>query len=143
MTQVLGLRPCLLLLLLIPWHLLATSNRYATVYVYRPAQLTAMARTPSIYVDGVEIARLHDGTYLKFEVAPGRHVITGASYVKGHASLSFEPGGEYFVEVKAGLANAVVGGGAMRLRVVQQQQALKEMAKLREVDLNPRKPPKP
>jgi hypothetical protein len=139
-TRVLGFS---LILLFLAGPSVATNNRYATVYVYRPAQLTAMARRPSIYVDRMEIARLHDGTYLKFEVAPGQHLITSARYVKGRPSLNFEPGREYFFEVKGRFANAVIGGGAMKLRGVPQQQAVKEMERLREVDLNQPKFPKP
>jgi Protein of unknown function (DUF2846) len=135
-TQALGS----ILLLFIAVPLLANDSRNATVYVYRPAAFTAMAKRPSIYVDGADIARLPSGTCLKFEVAPGQHSISSATYVDGRPNLNFESGREYFFQVKPRLARAAVGGPAMKLREVPQQEAVKEIEKLKEVDVNQPRP---
>jgi len=49
----------------------------ATVYVYRPhALMKGRASHPSVYLDGKEVARIHQGTFVAFEVAPGKHIVT-------------------------------------------------------------------
>jgi hypothetical protein len=140
-TRVLG---NILLLLFVAAPLLAIDSGDATVYVYRPSRLPAMARRPSIYIDGVEIARLGSGMYLKFEVAPGRHLITSATYVEGNPFLNFESGKEYFFRLKIGsAAKGVFGWAEIKLQEVPQQQAVKELEKLKQGKVTPPKPKSP
>lgn len=115
---------------------LATDSHNATVYVYRTSGFTASAKRPSIYVDGVEIARLHDGTYLKFELTLGQHLITSATYVEGSQYLNFESGRQYFFQVKVSSgAKAAFGAALMKLFETPRPKALKDIEKLKETDL--------
>ena len=55
----------------------------ATIHVYRDAaKLYAAAVSPSIYVDGREVARLSNGHYFEVRVTPGPHVIS-MEYTRG------------------------------------------------------------
>lgn len=128
----------LLVVMFVAVSLLASDSRYATVYVYRPSHFAAMPKRPSIYVDGKEIGRLHNGRYLRFEVAPGQHLITSATYVEGSPYLTFESGRQYFFEMKVRSgpqAGLPPGGAVMKLLEVQQQQALKQIEKLKSADV--------
>jgi hypothetical protein len=141
-TRVLGLI-LILLLWFIALPLLAIDGRNATVYVYRPAALTGMAKRPSIYVDGLEIARLRSGMYLTFDIAPGRHLITSANYVEGNPSLNFESGKKYFFQLKVrSFAKTALGiGPPMSLLETPEPQALKDIETLKKTDVN--QAPKP
>jgi Protein of unknown function (DUF2846) len=108
-------------------------NGNAIVYVYRPHRFTAAAKNPSIYVDGREISRLHNGTYLKFEVAPGQHSLTSASYVEGDPFESFQAGREYFFRLQTGSwVKGAVGRAEMKLLAVPKEQGTVEIEKLKE-----------
>ena len=122
-----------LLLLFVGGASLATVSHNATVYVYRPSHLTGSARSPSIYIDGVEIARLHNGTYLRFDLAAGQHLITSATYVEGSPYLKFEAGKEYFFRLKVGsAAKGAVGLAEWKLLEIPQQLAVTEIEKLKQ-----------
>jgi len=48
-----------------------------TIYVYRPhALMKARASHPSVYLDGKEVARIHQGTFVAFAAEPGKHMVT-------------------------------------------------------------------
>lgn len=75
----------------------ADAPQTATVYVYRPhAFMKARASWPSVYLDGKEVARIHQGTFVVFETEPGKHMVTlGRSEVGQLREM--EPGkSEYF-----------------------------------------------
>jgi len=79
---------------------MASDSGNAIVYVYRPHRFTASAKRPSIYVDGREIGRLHNGTYLKLDVAPGHHLLTSAAYVEGQQYETFSQAKSIFFACK-------------------------------------------
>lgn len=49
----------------------AGDNAFLTVY--RKKRIVGMALNTSVYVDGVEVAELDPGTYVKVRVSPGTH----------------------------------------------------------------------
>jgi hypothetical protein len=121
---------------------MASDSGNAIVYVYRPHRFTASAKRPSIYVDGREIARLHNGTYLKFELAPGQHLLTSAAYVEGDPYENFQAGKEYFFLLQTGSwAKGAVGRAEMKLLSVPKEQGTAEIEKLKEGQVA--RPPKP
>ncbi len=116
--------------------LVAADSSNAIVYVYRPHRFTGAAKRPSIYVDGTEIARLHNGTYLKFELAPGHHLLTSAAYVEGNPYLNFQAGKDYFFRLQTGSwVKGTVGRAEMKLLLVPEQQGIAETDKLKREQL--------
>ena len=112
---------------------MATDSGKATVYVYRVNRLVASGKRPSIYVDGREIGRLHNGTYMKFEVAPGHHLLTRAAYVEGDQYGDFEAGKEYFFRLQIGSwAKGLVGRAELKLLAVPKEQGTTEIEKLKQ-----------
>src|SRR5690349_9365783 len=112
---------------------MASEDGNAIVYVYRPYRFTGAARNPSIYVDGREISRLNNGTYLKFEVAPGQHSLTSASYVEGDPYENFQVGKEYFFRLQTGSwVKGMVGRAEMKLLAVPKEKGTVDIEKLKE-----------
>ena len=112
---------------------MASDDGNAIVYVYRPHRFTTAVKNPSIYVDGREITRLHNGTYLKFEVAPGQHLLTSATYVEGEPYENFQAGKEYFfrLQTESWVKGAVRRVG-MKFLAVPKEQGTAEIKKLKE-----------
>ena len=121
---------------------MASDSGNAIVYVYRPHRFTASAKRPSIYVDGREIGRLHNGTYIKLDVTPGHHLLTSAAYVEGQQYEDFQAGKEYFFRLQTGSwAKGAVGRAEMKLLAVPREQGTTEIEKLKEGQL--KQPSKP
>src|SRR5450755_706192 len=71
-------------------------ERDATVTVYRPyCRFVGIALSPSIYSDGIELQRLHNGTVFTATLPPGKHMITAGRSEVGQF-VDFEPGQKYF-----------------------------------------------
>lgn len=105
----------------------------ATVCVYRAhALMKARASHPSVYLDGKEVARIHQGTFVMFEVQPGKHLITlGRSEVGQLREM--EPGkNQYF---RFGHRNllliGVTGAQPFTLTEVSEETAREEMKDLK------------
>lgn len=68
----------------------------STLYVYRAnAKIKGVASHPSIYCDGIELTRLHTGTFFKTTIPPGKHVITMGRTEVGQF-LDMESGKDYY-----------------------------------------------
>ena len=71
----------------------------ALVYVYRKKNFGTRNMQPSVYADGVEIARMDDGKYFIIKLAPGKHTI---EVNKGHsgAEVDMKAGEQYYFRVE-------------------------------------------
>lgn len=76
----------------------------AILLFYRESRFVGGALRPSIYVDGVEVAYLSSGSYLKVAVTPGDHAIY-ADKKDDELTLPVESGRTYYfrVGIRAGL----------------------------------------
>lgn len=66
---------------------------------YRKKRIVGLALNTSVYVDGVEVAELDPGTYVKVKVAPGSHKVW-ADEEDDAFTLSTEAGKTYFVRME-------------------------------------------
>ncbi len=71
---------------------------------YRKKRFGGRALNTSIYVDGVEIAELDPGTYIKVPLAPGKHSLH-SDEEKDAFDVTVAPGQDYYfaVNLKAGM----------------------------------------
>jgi hypothetical protein len=60
----------------------------ATLVFYRPKRFMGSGLTPSIYVDGKQVARLDNGRYFSLKVVAGKHLVE--SSMKSHAGLEVD-----------------------------------------------------
>ena len=76
----------------------------AVMTVYREKRVLGMALNTSIYVDGVEVAELDPGTYIRIKLTPGSHRVW-ADEERDAMPLLAEAGKTYFfrMELVAGL----------------------------------------
>jgi hypothetical protein len=68
----------------------------ATIHVYRARRVAGMALHPSIYCDGVELQRLHNGTFFTASLPSGKHMISAGRSEAGQF-IDLEPGKQYFL----------------------------------------------
>lgn len=108
----------------------ATATETTTLVFYRPKRYWGSALTPSIIIDGVDVARLDNGRYFAITVPAGKHKI--------ESSMKHDP---LEIEVKAGqvqylemviLAGTWKGGG--RLIPTAEADGLKAAGKLKPLD---------
>ena len=80
------------------------STEMVTVYIYRPKKIVGGALEPSVYCDGVELARMDNGRYLMLKLAPGKHIIHMTDDKKGY-ELNMGGGQTYYfrVGIEAGM----------------------------------------
>ncbi|HPW56964.1 MAG: DUF2846 domain-containing protein [Thermoanaerobaculaceae bacterium] len=71
----------------------------AVLTFYRKKRIVGLALNTSVYVDGVEVAELDPGTYVKVKVAPGAHQVW-ADEEKDAFTLTAEAGKTYFVRME-------------------------------------------
>src|SRR5260370_2941871 len=57
----------------------------ATVFIYRPEKLLGKALEPSVFCDGVELARMDNGPYFALRLKPGKHIVHMTDKKKGFA----------------------------------------------------------
>jgi hypothetical protein len=76
----------------------------ATVYIYRPKKMLGGALEPSVYCDGVELARMDNGRYFVLKLAPGKHIIHMTNEKKGY-ELNMAAGQTYYfrIGIEAGM----------------------------------------
>lgn len=76
----------------------ANTGEPATVYIYRPNKLFGKALEPSVFCDGVELARMDNGRYLTLKLKPGRHTIHMTDEKKGF-DIDIRSGEEYYFRI--------------------------------------------
>lgn len=76
----------------------------ATVYIYRPKKILGGALEPSVYCDGVELARMDNGRYFVLKLTPGKHIIHLTNEKKGY-ELNMAAGQTYYfrIGIEAGM----------------------------------------
>lgn len=70
----------------------------ATVYIYRPNKWVGRALEPSVFADGVELARMDNGRFLTLRLTPGRHLIHMTDKKKGY-DINVGAGEVYYFRV--------------------------------------------
>jgi len=103
----------------------------ATLVLYRPKRFMGSGLTPSVYVDGKQVARLDNGRFFSVKVDPGKHVVE--SSMKSHAGLELDlkPREVTYLEMVI-LAGNWRGGG--RLIPTPAEDAKVAMKKLKPLD---------
>jgi hypothetical protein len=122
----------LLLLLLSAAALAMDDSEKVTVYVYRYKQFAGSGLEPSVFADGVQLARMDNGRYFLVKVAPGKHTFTSNDKQAG-IEFDAKPGQSYYVRVDIA-AGFMKGHG--RLTMVAAEQGEYEVKKLKPLDAN-------
>jgi hypothetical protein len=73
----------------------AEAAQGAVLLVYREKRFAGAILNTSVFVDGVEVADMDNGTYLKVKVTPGDHTICGDEK-KDELALTIEAGKTYY-----------------------------------------------
>jgi hypothetical protein len=109
-----------------------TKPATATVHVYRPKHVVGMALKPSIYFDGVEIHRLHNGTFFVVSLPSGKHMLTAGRSEVGQL-VELEAGKDYYFAFghKNWAVTAVANRQPITLSLVSVEEAQREMVGLR------------
>lgn len=85
----------------------AAGETKAIVHVYRKKNFNSRNMQPSVYVDGVEVARMDDGKFFIIKLDPGKHSV---EVNKGHsgAEIDFKAGEHYYfrIDIKPGFLKA-------------------------------------
>ena len=71
----------------------------ALVTVYRKKRIVGLALHTSVYVDGVEVAELENGAYVRLAIAPGPHALY-ADEERDTIKVDLEAGREYFFRME-------------------------------------------
>jgi hypothetical protein len=71
----------------------------ALVTVYRKKRIVGLALHTSVYVDGVEVAELENGAYVRLAIAPGPHVLY-ADEEKDAIKVDLEAARQYFYRME-------------------------------------------
>ncbi|MFB3813768.1 MAG: DUF2846 domain-containing protein [Terriglobales bacterium] len=100
------------------------------VVFFRPKRFTGGGLTPSVYVDGQQIARLDNGRYFSLHVTSGKHQIS-SSMKHSPLDLQLKPGETVYLEMVI-LAGNWRGGG--RFIPASAEDALKGIKKLKPLD---------
>lgn len=73
----------------------ALAQDTSTIHVYRPSHVVGKLLKPSIYYDGIELQRLHNGTFFVTDVPSGKHMITSGRSEVG-LLVDLQPGQHYY-----------------------------------------------
>ena len=76
---------------------LSAPGTKATVYFYRYKQFMGSALEPSVYADGVELARMDNGRFFAAQLDPGQHIFY--SNDNQSVQLDLQGGEDYFIRV--------------------------------------------
>jgi hypothetical protein len=112
-----------------------TKPETATIHVYRPkAVLKGRGLHPSIYFDGVELHRLHQGMFFVASIPSGKHMITVGRSEAGQF-IDFEPGKQYYFRFghKNILVTALSNRQPITLSLVSADEAESEIHDLKEI----------
>ena len=99
----------------------------AVVFVYRPSKLVGAALEPSVFCDGVEVARMDNGRYFVLLLDPGEHRIHTTQDYK-RVDLKLGAGEVAFVRVRIE-TGMMKGRGNVYL--ADESDAAKELKKLK------------
>lgn len=107
-----------------------TGSGPAVVYVYRHKNFGTRNMQPSVYVDGVEVARMDDGKFFIIKLDPGKHTV---EINKGHsgAEIDMKPGEPYYFRVE------IIPGfwkGRGQITYMQKEQGALELKKMKPLE---------
>lgn len=109
----------------------APSPSLGAVYVYRLPAFAAGGLTPPILIDGVEVAAMKNGGYLRRELAPGHHTVVVQSAQPTAVDVNIEPGKtlffRYTIELRSSGLYAVPGSLVRSLDNIPPEVALVEL----------------
>ena len=105
----------------------------ATVSFYRPNRVYGIALHPSIYCDGVELLRLHNGTYFSVKLTPGKHMLSSGRSEVGQF-VDLEAGKEYFFRFDLKKSSMFTGAPPVVLVPMAAETAKAEMNGLKVVE---------
>jgi hypothetical protein len=100
------------------------------VTVYRYKQYMGKGLRPSIYCDEHDVARLQDGRFVVLELAPGRHTLR-SNDKQSQVDLDLKPGQQYYLRIDIAVG---MWKGHGRLTLVQPEQGIGELAKMKPID---------
>jgi len=102
----------------------------ATVHFYRYRQYQGSALNPSVYCDGVRLARIWNGAFFDVKIPPGPHTFYAEDKQAG-AVVTLESGKEYFFRTDLQVG---VFKGHFRLTMVMPEQGKYDLGKLKPMD---------
>lgn len=125
-----------------------TSDKVATIYVYRPFLTYNMAGWPDIYLNGEKKFSLKNNSYKVIQLLPGNHEIKakGSKHLTNwfpkpvSIKYEFKAGEEYFVRVlpkfseSMSIGKAVSVNGSAQISIIPEQAALKEISRTEKVN---------
>lgn len=76
----------------------ANSGEMVTVYIFRKKDRFGYANEPSVFCDGVELARMDNGRYFMLKLAPGKHIIHMTDKKKGY-EINMAGGQTYYFRI--------------------------------------------
>lgn len=105
----------------------SSASDSATVFIYRPEKLLGKALEPSVFCDGVELARMDNGRYFALRLKPGKHIVHMTDRRKGFA-IDMGSGQTYYFRVGVEMG---MWKGQGKLTMEDGQKALPEIKKVR------------
>ena len=108
----------------------AQEDKTATIHIYRYKQMQGAVLRPSVYMDGVQIARIENGRFYEMSVPAGEHTFYAEDKQAG-AVVTLEPGKDYYfrTDLQVGFWK-----GHFRLTMVMPEQGKFDIAKLKPLD---------
>jgi len=107
-----------------------TQDDKATVHIYRSKNIYGSALEKSVFLDGVEIARIDSGRFITLKLDAGKHRVHMADEKLG-LEVEMKGGQEYYFRLK--LVQGWFGAHG-RLVAVDNEKGAKEMKKLKPVN---------
>jgi hypothetical protein len=101
-----------------------------TVYIYRPSKLVGKALEPTVFCDGVELARMDNGRFLTLRLKPGKHLIHMTDKKKGF-DVNMGRDQEYYFRVGIEMG---MWKGQGKLMLEDKEKAAPEIKKLKPLD---------
>ena len=71
----------------------------ASMVIFREGHFTGSALTPSLYVDGKEVARIKNGSYFTMPIEPGNHELSSSAKHESPLPLEIKPGETSYVQL--------------------------------------------
>lgn len=105
-------------------------EKMVTVYIYRPGKLVGKALEPSVFCDGVELARMDNGRVLTLKLKPGKHIIHMTDKKKGF-EINMGGGQEYYFRV--GIEMGMLKGHG-KILLEENEKGVAEIKKLKPLD---------
>lgn len=76
----------------------AASSEMVTVYIFRKKDRFGYANEPSVFCDGVELARMDNGRYFMLKLVPGKHIVHMTDKKKSY-EINMAPSQTYYFRI--------------------------------------------